>query len=268
MEDEGAPSLEDALARTEADADGVLKAASALTAALKKLRAAAQAGNLRELRPTLTAAEHALVAVRQQFANARDGWDFADEDYLASGAYVRELLQMAERMQLRIFEGDERLYCYPVLVRLLASDRVVQIDKTRERRLRPTVLVNHLKELQRQPPRFRPEAFLEALFSAYQNLVRQRGKQLANSAPTEELVRIYDLLTLLPGQAREYSRQEFARDIYLLDRSGVTTTRQGWVVSFPASTGTRSASRTLRAIAEDGREKIYYGIAFAQVDQG
>lgn len=258
--------LEDALARTESDADALLKAASTLTSALKKFRVAAQTGNLRELRPAIAAAESALASVRQQFANAKDGWDFDEEDYFETGRFTQELLQTAERMRLRIFERDDRLYCYPVLLRLLANERAVQIDRARERRLRPTVLVNHLRDLQRRPPRFKPEAFLEALYSAYTILVRQRGKQLTNFGTVEELLKIYELLTLLPGQSREYSRQEFARDIYLLDRSGVTTSRQGYVVSLPASTGTRSPSRTIRAIAEDGQEKIYYGISFTPAE--
>ena len=69
-------------------------------------------------------------------------------------------------------------------------------------------------------------------------------------------------MTLLPGAAREYSRQEFARDIYLLDRGGVTTTRRGYVVSFPASTGAR-AGAAMRVVTESGQEKVYYGLAFS-----
>ena len=76
------------------------------------------------------------------------------------------------------------------------------------------------------------------------------------------LLDMYNLLTLLPGQSRDYSRQEFARDIYLLDQSGVTTTRDGATVSFPASTGTRVPAATLRIVTQGGQEKLYYGIAF------
>jgi len=266
VQSDSAPSLEDALARTEADTDAVLKATATLTSALKKLRAAAHVGNLREMRPAMAAAEAALTGVRQQFVSAVDGWDFDEESYFADGSFMRELLEKAASVRLRLFERDERLYSYPVLIRLLASERVVQIDRTRERQLRPSVLVDHLRDLQRRPPRFRPEAFLEALYAAYLILERQRGRQLAGLGSVEELLRVYDLLTLLPGQAREYSRQEFARDLYLLDESGITTTRQGYVLSLPASTGTRSAARTLRAVAADGREKVYYGLAFAKPD--
>jgi hypothetical protein len=80
---------------------------------------------------------------------------------------------------------------------------------------------------------------------------------------TEPLIRVYELLTLQPGATRDYSRQEFARDIYLLDRGGVTTTRRGYIVSFPASTGARSAGASVRVVTEGGQEKVYHGIAFS-----
>lgn len=259
--------LEDVLAKAEADADAALKAAAAVTSALKRFRVAAQVGKLRDLRQAIGASEQALTTLQQQFANARDGYDFDEDRYFADGSYPRELLDTAARMSLRIFELDDRLYCYPALIRVLPNDQAVLIDKVRERRLRPSVLVTHLRELQRKPPRFKPEAFLETLFSAYGVLGATRGKGFFGDGPVEKLVDIYNLLTLLPGQSKEYSMQEFARDIYLLDRSGVTATRKGPVVSFPASTGTRRPASSLKIVSEHGEEKVYYGIAFS-TDRG
>src|SRR5438045_1183314 len=97
----GAPGLERALARTEADCEAALRAAGAVTAALRRFRAAAKTGNLRELGPAIATAEQALVGLRQQVANASDGWDFDEESYFAEGAFTRELLATAERMGLR-----------------------------------------------------------------------------------------------------------------------------------------------------------------------
>jgi hypothetical protein len=34
-------------------------------------------------------------------------------------------------------------------------------------------------------------------------------------------------------------------------------------VRFPSSTGTRRAGGTIRVVTQDGRERLYYGIAFA-----
>jgi hypothetical protein len=259
-----AEHLEAALQQTETDADASLRAAAAVTRSLKRFRLVVHDGNLRELKAALSAVEQSVGALQQQVAATTERWDFDETSYFASGAYTRELLETAARMQVAIFEQDERLYCYPSLVRVLPAERTVLIDRTRERRLRPSIVIEHLRTLQERPPRFRPEAFLEALFSAYRVLAQRHGSGALQRAPVERLMQVYDLLTLLPGQSREYSRQEFARDIYLLDRSGITDTRDGFVVSFPASTGTRSASGLITAITETGQERRYWGIAFTR----
>jgi len=267
METDGALSLEEALAKTQADADAVIKAAAAVSSAVKRLRTSAQVGNLREMRPSITAAEQAIAALRQQFANTKDGWDFDEEAYFENGSFVRELRETADRLSVRIYEQDDRLYCYPTLVRVLPNDRAVEIDKKRERRLRPTVLVDHLKALQKRPPRFKPEPFLEALFDAYETLVPKGGggsKELFGLGRVIRLLDVYRILTLLPGQSREYSRPEFARDIYLLDQSGITRTRAGYQVSFPVGTGSKTATSTIRIVTQEGREKLYYGISFVE----
>jgi hypothetical protein len=267
METDGALSLERALAQTQSDADAVMKAAAAVSAAVKRLRTAAQVGNLREMGPSITAAEQAITALSQQFANAKDGWDFDEDAYFGNGSFIRELQETADRLSVQIYEQDDRLYCYPTLVRVLPNDRAVEIDKKRERRLRPTVLVDHLKALQRRPPRSKPEPFLEALFDAYETCIpKADGRSQAPSGygRVVRLLDIYRVLTLLPGQSREYSRAEFARDIYLLDQSGITRTKSGYLVSFPVGTGSRTPASTIRTVTQEGREKLYYGIAFVE----
>jgi hypothetical protein len=262
MEADPHNSLEQALAKTEADADAACKAAAATLRSLKKFRAAAQMGNLRELQRVIEVAGQAIADLGQQFAKATAGWDFDEETYLSNGAFVAEVLATAAQTGVRIYERDDRLYCYPSLIRVLPNDRAVVIDKTRERRLRPSVLVRHLQELQNKPVRFRSEAFLESLRDAYSTAVKTRGKERRDTAAIVPLVEVYDLLTLLPGQAKEYSRQEFARDLYLLDQSGVTTVRNGAVVSFHAARGNEAASKVIPIVTQDGQAKAYYGISF------
>lgn len=261
--------LEQALRDTQVEADAALKTAAAATTALKHVRAVVQVGNLRDLNAAFAAAERALAAAQHQFARLKGSWQFDEEAYFSAGAYARELLATAREMGVRIVEADDRLYCYPMLVRVLGSERTVLIDRLRERRLRPTVLVSHLKDLQKRPARFKPEVFLEALHAAYSVLVERRGEEPRGSGAVARLLDVYALLTLLPGQRREYSRQEFARDIYLLDRSGVTTVQKGeYTLGLPSSTGTKSASGTITVITESGREQTYYGIAFTRTATG
>ncbi len=263
MEDTPTRSLEKSLARSESDANASLKIAQAIVLALKKYRNALAVGNLKDLNAAMSEVEKVELALRQQIATTKAGWNFDVDSYLNSGAFIKEVLAAAGQKGVSIFERDDRLYSYPVLVRVIASERQVRIDKKREKRLRPTVLVNNLKELQKKPPRFRPEAFLEALYAAYKKAVQLKGKGLPISGTVISLLEIYELFTLLPGHSKEYSKQEFARDIYLLDRSGVPATRKGAKVSLPASTGTKIPSRTLSIINENGEEKLYYGISFS-----
>ena len=79
------------------------------------------------------------------------------------------------------------------------------------------------------------------------------------------LVDLWSVLTLLPGQSRDYTRQEFARDLYLLDQSGETSTRQGACLRWAASTGTRGAG-VLTTVARSGQQQRYWGVAFTPVE--
>jgi hypothetical protein len=262
MEADPQSSLEQALAKTETEAEAACKAATAALRSLKKFRAAAQTGNLRDLQKTVEVAGLAIAELGQQFAQVTAGWNFDEETYLSNGAFVAEVLAAAAQAGVRLYERDDRLYCYPSLIRVLPNDRAVVIDKTRERRLRPSVLVRHLQELQNKPVRFRSEAFLESLYDAYSTAVKTRGKERRETSAIVPLVEIYNLLTLLPGQAKEYARPEFARDIYLLDQSGVTTVRNGAAVSFHAARGNEPASKVIPIVTKDGQAKTYYGISF------
>lgn len=258
-------SLEKALAKTEADADEALKTATAAVSILKKFRLSAKTGNLRELRKTIESAEQAITALSQQFIKTKEGWTFDEETYLSSKAFLSEILEAAGQIGMKIFEQDDRLYCYPFLIRILPNERSILIDKKRERRVRPSVLLRHLKELQNRPVRFNSKAFLESMYSAYSIAVKTRGrKERIRTGPVVPLMEIYNLLTLLPGQSKDYSRQEFARDLYLLDQSGVRNKKNGLVVSLHAPSGRERASKVIPIVTRDGEVKRYYGISFTQ----
>lgn len=257
-------NLEQALAKTEAEADSACKSATAVLRTLKKFRAAAQTGNLRELPKLIETAGQAITELQQQLSKAKTSWDFDEDTYLSNGAFVAELLATAKQLGVSMYERDDRLYCYPTLIRVLPNDRAVVIDKARERRLRPSVLVYHLQDLQNRPVRFKSEAFLESLYDAYTTAVKTRDKERRGTSAVVPLVEIYNLLTMLPGQAKEYSRQEFARDLYLLDQSGVTTIRNGAAISFHAARGNEAPSKVVPIVTKSGQAKAYYGISFTE----
>jgi hypothetical protein len=263
---DGQPSLEQALAKLEGNIGVAVKAVRAALGSLKKLGAAAHVGDLREIRRTREVADQSMAALQQQLANLREGWDFDEEAYLGGSAFVEEVRDTAREAGLRIYEQDGQLYCYPFLVRVLPGERSVLIDKVRERRLRPSVLVAQLRDVQNKPARFKAEAFLETLYRAYNHLVPTGDGDLVTTRRVVPLVEVYELLTLLPGLGRDYTKSEFARDVYLLDESGLTATKNGQAMKLSASTGTRTASKVLSTITQEGREKKYYGISFSSAE--
>ena len=255
-------SLEQSLADLEERAGNLVKATGQVATSFKKLRDAAKVGDLVRLRKQLEDAKQATLALGCEFVKAQEEWNFDDATYLSGKDFRQELLATANQMGVNIYEHDGYLFSYPVLLRILHKERAIAIDRMRENRLRPSVLVKRLKEVQNKPPRFKPQTFLEMMFSAYSIVVAGRGKHLVGTGTVIPLLELYQLFTLLPWQATEYTRQEFGRDVYLLDKSGTLLTKKGHRVNFHASTGVRDANRTLTVIAQGGREKTYYGISF------
>jgi hypothetical protein len=259
MIDDGVATIEAAFAGAEAEAEAAIKAATAVLSTLKRYRSAARSGRIRELRAAGEAARQVIGVLDVQIADLAERWTFDDDEYLQSGGYTAELVEMARVNGLRIAELDGRLYCYPALIRLLPGERAVAIDKVKERRLRPSVLVEHLKQMQKRPPRFRSAEFLESLCSAYEVAIKQHRRE---EGAVVSLGELYELLTMLPGQTRENTKPEFARDIYLLVQSGQTTTRSGARIEFHAGAGARVPRGALSIVTQHGEEKKYHGISF------
>ena len=250
--------LEAALNTFEREAGAAVKALSGALREAKKLQAAAVHGQLRDLRAgigaSVTLADQAADAVR----DLRGLWTFDEGAHFADGGFVKEVLALGEQEDLKAVESDGRILSYPVIVQVSPGDTTVVIDKVRERRVRPSELVRRLKALQVRPPRFKAEAFIEALIAAYDLGLAGKGLRAGSTA---KLGDVYTVLTLMPGASREYSKQEFARDLYLLDQSGVVTTRGGRVLSLPASALTRG-SGVLSTVTRSGQAKVYAGISF------
>lgn len=249
--------LEEALARTQADAESAIKTATALLTLLKRVRKVAQTGSVRDLERAAEQADQLASATRDAVVAARSGWRFDTRSHLESGDFTRELLSLAEERGVRVEEQDGRVVSYPSLVRVLPASEAVEIDQKRSREIRPSRVIDQLQAAQTRPPRFKPEPFLEALLDAYRLVISEHKAGLGE---TVRLIDIYRVLTVLPGQKSAYSRQEFVRDLYLLDESHVDRTKDGLRLSLPAATGARSSP--LRTVTRDGDVKTYYAIVF------
>jgi hypothetical protein len=253
-------SLEQALAAAERALETALRGANATARELKRAIGAARTGQIRDLRKAITAAQATAESLAAESAALGAAAGFDERAYLSSGGYVKELLGEAQARGLSIMEGDDdRLLCYPSLLRVLPGDAAVEIDKVRDRRLRPSVLVGSLLRAQERGARFKAEPFLDSLRAAYELRVAADGKRPDTII---RLVDVWSVLTMMPGQRSQYTKQEFARDLYLLDQSGVTRTdRSPRELRLSASTGTKG-SGLLTTVARNGQEQLYWGVSF------
>ena len=261
--------LEEALAQTQRDALATQRAAEVAARAAKRAAAAAATGDVNAMAKALADTEQAVSALALQLTNTTDGWTFDARAYAESGGLSEELKSAAQAEGLSVHEQDGRLFCYPALIRVLATEAAVEIDRKRFRTVRPSYLVRQLKAMKTRPQRFRPERFLDVLFETYEWARRAESgatRRLDGRGPVVELVSLFELLTLFPDTRKDYGRAEFTRDLYLLDRSRVMETRNGARLELSAATGTKgSSTKLLRIVGEDDAPRVYYGISFTGV---
>ena len=263
-------SFEQAFSDSERAADSTLKSAADLTKQVRDLKKAAQTGNIAAVKRSQDRLDEALGALRQEVVNAISSWPFDDDDekqYL-NDHYADELRHAAEELGLDIHERDGRLISHPSIVRILPGECAVRVDRKKVSNIRPSHLADFLLANQNKSSGFRPNRFLESLYTVYSDIVsgESSGRMVEGPGLVVPLVRIYKLLTSLPGASREYDRSDFARDIYILDANGPHRTRRGALVSFHASTGAKSDRDLFSFIGPDGQSVVYYGIRFTEGD--
>ncbi len=264
MQDNPDTSLESACATLERAcvlmADTLKRAAKAE----RSLNKAAADGDLLRIRRLAEELAQHAPALADATRNAASTWSWTPEKeiaYLETG-YSHELIATGAATGLRIDTIDGRLSAFPALVKILPAQRTVRIDTAKVTTLRPAKVVSRLKALQQAKPRLNPERFIEVIFDAYTRIVAAD-----NMSAGAGLQKIYDVLTLHPDMRRQYDKNEFARDVHLLDRSGVRRTKSGHEIRFPAATGTKSQSGTFTIIDAAGHAHTYYAVRFQESAQ-
>ena len=264
-------SFEQAFRDTERAAESAGESARRVGIQARALARAAKTGNIAAIRRAQNGLDDALSALRQEVVNASSSWPFQEdeEEQYLNDHYAEEIRRAAEEQGLDIYERDGRLISHPSIVRVLPRERAVRIDRKRTSTIRPSHLASLLLENQKKSSRYRPGTFLDSLYAVYSDIVSEdsSSRMVKGSGRVIRLVRVYNLLTSLPGSRREYDRTDFARDLYILDSADqeTKTTRRGTVVSFPSSTGTKQRSSDLFTfIGPNGQSVEYYGIQFTE----
>ena len=209
-----------------------------------------------------------LASVTDHVERAAASWPFAVEDepaYLEQ-RFGAELRAEAGRIGLNVTPRDETLVCSPSIIRVNPADRAVTIDGRKRSAIRPSKFAADLQAIQQAGPRGNPQRFLEALYKAYRILAPPSADALVQGGQVVALAKVYDLLTTLPGSGRQYSRTDFARDLYVLDSSDVDTIRSGDAqVRFLHSTAARSGKGAFSFADPAGNLITYSSIQFTQV---
>ncbi len=253
-------TFESGFSDTERAAGAAIKSVGNLVGALRQLQKAAAKGEVGSMRKAADRLVTVLQGVCQEVENARTAWPFSmdSEELYMRESFPTELLEAARADNVQIHRLDEGYLVYPTILRIFPSDRSVTIDRTRVQAVRPSRLLKALKAIQSAKPKISSEQFLELLHRAYRLIAaKDYGQTIALAA-------IYETLTLLPGSASSYGQTEFARDLFLLDRSGVTRTKSGATISLPASTGTKGGKGSFTFVSPDGEAITYYGIQFRE----
>ena len=235
-------SLEQTFSKTEEAAESARKAAAAVVLQARAMSKAAQTGNIAMIKRSQEKLVDALAALQHEVSQASSCWPLTEEReiQLFKEEFTQQLVAAAAEMGLELHERDKLLIAYPSIVRIIASDRAVRIDRKKVSTVRPSYLARLLLKNRNKSSGFSPERFLEALFKVYSDITAVKADPIGDiGSPVVPLARIYSLMTALPGSSLEYDRNDFSRDLYTLDSNGPHRTKKGAAVSFPSSTGTK-----------------------------
>lgn len=260
-------TFEEGFVAAEVAADEAEAAARTLAATARRLRRAAQDGAVAKLRREAHLLTEALSTVDESVARAAAAWPFDDGEASAymGERYADELRSAAASIGLNVSARDEALVCSPSILRLLPAESALKIDGKKRSAIRPSKLAADLRAIQH---RMRPKSeaqqqrFLEALYKAFKVLRGKRSDPLFDETRVVPLAEVYAVFTSLPGSTTQYTKTDFARDIYLLDSSSVATTKSGARVSFTGSV--RRSSGIYSFVDRNGNVIRYYGLQFTE----
>jgi hypothetical protein len=167
---------------------------------------------------------------------------------------------------LEIFERDGAVIAYPSKLIVLPKEQAVRLDGKKVSTIRPSYLAKLLLGNQMKKARSNSPQFLESLYKVYRALTSttNNGKMLQGSESIIPLISVYEVTTALPGFAREYDRMDFAKDLYLLDISGLRETRNGIKFKWHGDTGARSGRGTFLFVDQKGLDQKYQSIQFLE----
>lgn len=258
-------NVKQVLTAIDAQVDDLMNATKQVRASLKKIQGAARNGDLVLLRTLLEEGKSVILSLGCHFVKTQALLVGSEASSLTDHAFYQEILTATHQEGRNFDSQDDEEFPFTALLELLKKKGPRSGNGTPKHHISPSAPIKRLTDVENKPFQFKTNAFLEILYTAYSIVVAGRGKSLIGIGTVIPLLDLYHLLTILPSQAKEYTKEEFSHDVYLLDESGKITTKNNHRLQFHASTGVRDASKALTVITKGGKEKTYYGISFLKI---
>lgn len=261
------PSIEATLDDMRAAARRVSKLAKELDATSRALEHAAAKGELNRLKAAMERAAALHRQTEDEVVRLTNSWPMDDSavDQVLDRNLMAEVADLLKQQGIELHRYGSGWSVSPLLLRVDAKSRAIKIDRTRLATLRPSLIAAAVAAA-RQRPSSRPDQFIETLYTAYRSAVgsislTEQPTRLGSSIPLSE---VYKSLTLLPESRREYPIESFTRDLYVLDRSGVATTKGGLRMFFSSSTSSKGGGGVLTVLDDTGAPQNYFAVAFRE----
>lgn len=229
-----------------------------------KLERALRDGNLEQAERAAGFLEVALSRQREVLAQLREKLPAYDVvAYLREG-FDGEFLAACRDQGLKVSGSFPAYEVFPFKVRVHPERRLIEVNERVVRLLRPKVLAAYLKEQKKRLYRenFNPIRFLDALASIYDTIlsVRQATHGVKIQPGLEvSLLDVYERLTPLPAQRRDYPPNMFAFDLHRLYVADAFTASDGRRLELGA---VRQRSRALVVYDAQGRDYRFGSLRF------
>jgi len=191
---------------------------------VRRIKTASAEGNLETLQQSLARYEELLDRQKENLQGFKEKLPSFDVQYYLQEDFHHGFLEALAGEGLAV-EAEYPVYeVLPFKVRVLPEKELITIDDHIYRNLRPDVLVRHLKKgLDRlNAASFDAQRFLQSLADAYDTeTARQVAKTKIDLSEQEVLLKdVYNTLTPMPHQKRDYPVQRFAFDLHRVLKSG------------------------------------------------
>jgi hypothetical protein len=226
-----------------------------------------KSGALPDARTSFRPCVELTASVTESFAQIGADLNAPLAQYLQSSEYFADVSVKCKELGLELRDDEDTWYCFPSTIKVLAKEEVVVINTIRTSEILPASIADKLRKAYDTAIANPPKQFLDVLFKAYLAIGSKSRPHTEMAGAVVPVVDLYNVLTLWPERKRQYSKSQFALDLYLLDRSGVTSV-SGNRLTFSASTGARDRSKIVAVQDEHGYEKVYYGISFVDAGSG